>query len=157
MRAAKYVSPERAYAKQSISASASAISGISGVGEKPFFERRREDGAGVGGAAGRSTEFGQRERRLQFEASRLLRLCDGDGGAEGLLGRRRIRGIALQEDVAAKPMEDRVRNALAGLLRDCQALVDQRQRDVRALCLRFQFSAQPEKIRNEEPVALRRM
>src|SRR5579863_9195939 len=51
-------------------------------------------------------------------------------------------------------MEDRVGNALAGLLRHRQALVDQRQRDVRAFCLGFQFSAQPEEIWNEEPVAL---
>ena len=36
------------------------------------FERRREDGVGFGEAAGRLIEFGQRQRRAQFEAARTL-------------------------------------------------------------------------------------
>ena len=46
------------------------------------FERGREDGVGVGGAAGRLIEIGKRQRRAQFEALGLLLLRDGDSGEE---------------------------------------------------------------------------
>jgi hypothetical protein len=46
----KYASPERPYAKRSISASASAISGISGVGEKPLSAGARTARASAGRA-----------------------------------------------------------------------------------------------------------
>ena len=39
------------------------------------FERGRENGVGVGGAAGRLIELGQRERRAQFVAARALLLA----------------------------------------------------------------------------------
>ena len=44
---------------------------------------------GVGTAGGRLVELGQRKRRLQFEAARLLRLRDGDGGEEALFRQAR--------------------------------------------------------------------
>jgi len=50
------------YAKRSISACASAISGISGVVEKPI-ERGPEDGVCIDRRGGRLIELGQRERR----------------------------------------------------------------------------------------------
>ena len=53
------------------------------------FERRREDGVGVDGAAGRLVQFGERERGAKFEAARGLLFRDGDGGPERLLRRRR--------------------------------------------------------------------
>ena len=49
------------------------------------FERGRENGVGVGGAAGRLIELRQRQRRAQLEAPRLLLLRDRDGGEEGFL------------------------------------------------------------------------
>ena len=60
---------------------------------------------GVGGAAGRLIELGERQRRAQFEAARALLLRDGDGGQEGFLGGRGVGGIALQQDVAADAMQ----------------------------------------------------
>ena len=55
------------------------------------FERRREDGVGVGGAAGRLIELRQRQRRAQFKTARPLLLRDRDGGQEGFF---RGRGLA---------------------------------------------------------------
>ena len=39
---------------------------------------------GVGGAAGRSVEFGEREGGAEFEAAGRLPLCEGDGGLREL-------------------------------------------------------------------------
>jgi hypothetical protein len=69
------------------SACASAISGISGV-ERQAFQRRREDGVRVRGAAGRLIEFGEREGGAQAEAARPLTPSDGDGGLQVFLGGR---------------------------------------------------------------------
>ena len=66
------------------------------------FERRREDGVGFGGAAGRLVEFGERQRRAQFEAARALLLRDGDGGLERFFRGRGVGGIALQQHFAAQ-------------------------------------------------------
>jgi hypothetical protein len=82
------------------------------------FERLREHGVGLRRAGGRLVELGERQSRLQYEASRFLRLRDLDGGEEGLFGRRRVRGIALQEDCAPDAMHQRVGPALAGLVRE---------------------------------------
>ena len=41
-------------------------------GRRKAFERGREDGVGIGGAAGRLIELRQRERRAQFETARRL-------------------------------------------------------------------------------------
>ena len=46
---------------------------------KPFEGRCQYD-IGLGGAGGRLVEFGQRQRRAQFEAARSLLLRDRDGG-----------------------------------------------------------------------------
>ena len=69
------------------------------------FERRREDGVGFGGAGGRLVEFRERERSAQFEAARALLFRDCDGGLVGVFGGRRVGGIALQQHVAARPMQ----------------------------------------------------
>ena len=68
---------------------------------------------GVGGAAGRLIKLRQRQRRAQLEAPRLLLLRDGDGGEEGFLGRRRIRRIALEQNLAADAMALRVKPTLS--------------------------------------------
>ena len=68
------------------------------------LERRREDRVGFGGAAGRLVEFGERERRAQFEAARPLLFRDSDRDRERFLGSRRIGGIALHQHFTAGTM-----------------------------------------------------
>src|ERR1700677_311565 len=72
--------PKRSYASRDSRDRASAISGISGIGEKP--SSAREDRVGVGGAAGRLIQLGEGECRVQFEAASPLLFRDDDGGAE---------------------------------------------------------------------------
>ena len=103
------------------------------------FERRREDGVGVGGAAGRLIEFGQRERRAQFEAARALLLRDGDGRQERVFRRRGISGVALQQDVAADAMQFRLERAMTDALARRQRLVEDRDSAVGVACVRFGF------------------
>ena len=59
---------------------------------------------GVGVAAARLIMLRQRERRAQLKAPRLLLLRDSDCGEEGFFGRRRIRRIALEQNLAADAM-----------------------------------------------------
>ena len=86
-------------------------------GRREAFERGAEDGVSFDGAAGRLVELGERERGAEFEASRLLRSRDCDGGEESGFGERGVRRIALQEDCAADAVEQRVSPVLAGLVR----------------------------------------
>jgi hypothetical protein len=78
------------------------------------FERRREDGVGVGRATGRLVELGEGKGRAQFETARPLTLSNGDGGPQGFFGGRGIRGIALQQHVAADAKQFRFERAIAG-------------------------------------------
>jgi len=55
--------------------------------------------------AGRLVELGERKRREQLVAARALLLRDGDGGPVGVLGRRGIGGVALEQDFAADAMQ----------------------------------------------------
>jgi hypothetical protein len=54
-------------------------------GRRKAIERRREDGVGFCGAAGRLVEFGQRQRRAQAPTAGALLPRDGDGALEGFL------------------------------------------------------------------------
>jgi hypothetical protein len=56
------------------------------------------------------------QSRAQLETPRLLLLRDGDCSEERLLGRRRIRRIALEQNLAARPA---LTNAWAGILAPC--------------------------------------
>jgi hypothetical protein len=118
------------------------------------FERRREHRVRFDGAVGRLIEFRQRERRLQFEASRLLRLCDGDGGAEGLFGRHRVRAIALEQDCAADAVEQGVGPVLTGLIRERQRFVDPAQGSVRVIPLGFELGEPALEERDKQLVSL---
>ena len=69
------------------------------------FERGREDGVGVRGAAGRLVELGERVRRAQSPSARALFFCYGEGGLEGFLGWGGICGIALEQDFAAHEIQ----------------------------------------------------
>ena len=91
------------------------------------FERRREDGVGVGGAAGRLVELGERKRGAQFEAARALLLRDRDGGQEGFFRRRGVGGVALEQDFAARPMQFRFERAIAGAVGRRQRFVEDRK------------------------------
>ena len=57
-------------------------------------------------AAGRLIDLGERQRCAQFEGAGASLASDGDGGLVGLFGGRGIGGIALKQDVAAKPMQE---------------------------------------------------
>ena len=92
------------------------------------FERGREHGVGFGGAVGRLIELGKRQRRAQSEAARALLLRDRDGGQEGFLRGRGVRGVALEQDFAARPMlfglEGAVPHAIVcrqRFIKDCDA------------------------------------
>ena len=90
------------------------------------FERGREDGVGVGGAAGRLIELGERERGAQSEAARALLLRDGDGGQEGFFRGRGVGGVALQQHFAARPMQLRFERAVTGAVACRQRFVEDR-------------------------------
>ena len=92
---------------------------------------------GVGGAAGRLIELGERQRRAQFEAARALLLRDGDGGQEGFFRRRGVGGVALEQDFAARPMQFRFERAIAGALARRQRFVENGERAVRIARARF--------------------
>ena len=106
-----------ARAKPASSACASAISGNSGIGEKPF-ESGRKDGAGVGGAGGRLVKLGEHERRAQAPTARALLLCDGEGGLERFLRAGLIAGIELEQDFAAQEMCEREIATIFNLARE---------------------------------------
>ena len=90
---------------------------------KPF-QRRPERGVGVGVAASRAIELGERQRGAQLEAAGLLLLRDGDGGEEGGFGGGGVGGVLFEEDFAADAMESGVEPMLAGLARERQRFVD---------------------------------
>lgn len=69
---------------------------------------------GVEGSTGRLIELGKRQRRAQFEAARPLTLSNGHGGPQGIFRERRIRGVALQQHVAADATQFRFERAIAG-------------------------------------------
>jgi hypothetical protein len=75
------------------------------------FQRGREDVAGVNWTGGRLPELRQSERRLQFEAPRLLGLREGSGGTKRFL-RRGIGRVQLEQDFAADAMQEAVRPIL---------------------------------------------
>ena len=81
---------------------------------------------GLGGAAGRLIELGERQRRAQFEAARALLLRDRDGGQESLFRRRGVGGVALEQDFAARPMQFRFERAIAGAVARRQRFVEDR-------------------------------
>jgi hypothetical protein len=86
--------------------------------QRKAFEGGRENGVGVGNAPCRLIKFSQRERGAQLEAPRFLLLRDGDCGEQCILGRRRIRRIALEQNLAAAAMQESVAPAFSCLGRE---------------------------------------
>ena len=98
---------------------------------------------GVGGAAGRLIKLRQRQRRAQLETPRLLLLRDGDSGEECFLGRRRVRRIALQQNLAADAVQESVALVFSRLAREHQCFVDPAQGFLGALPVGFELGEQP--------------
>ena len=117
------------------------------------FERGREGGVGVDGAAGRSIESGERERGAQLEALGLLLLRDGDGGEEGFLGWRGIRGIAPQKDLPADAMSLRFEGSLSGAFDFGERSIDRSDRGIDLAGLRLEFRQQRRAERPDQGVA----
>jgi hypothetical protein len=132
-------------------ASASAISGISGVGAKPSSAK---GGVGVRGAAGRVVELGEGKRREKFVAACALSLRDGDRGSICVFGGADVRGIAFEQNVAAKAMQEGEGCKVRGLIRADQRFIDACDRAVRPQRLEFQIREKPLKKCDEEPPAL---
>ena len=89
-------------------------SGNCWVGGKPSTAGA-SNRVGVGAAVGRAVKLRERQRGAQFEAARLLMLGDGDRGLQGLLGRRGIRGVPLQQNLGADAVHLRFIPALGAL------------------------------------------
>ena len=67
---------------------------------------------GVGGAAGRLVELGERQRGSQFEAAGALSASNPYCGLEGLLRGGRVRRGAAQKDLAANAVDLRIEGAM---------------------------------------------
>src|SRR5262245_54760534 len=92
------------HASAARSVCASAISGKF-WGRRRALERRREHGMSVRGTARGIIKSCQIKSCAQLETSCLLLLRDGDCREERILGRRRIRRIALEQNLAAQAMK----------------------------------------------------
>ena len=91
---------------------------------------------------------------MQAEAARLLRFRDGDGGEERLFGRRRVRRIALQQDIAADAVERGVGPVLSRLIRKRQRSIDPRLGGFRVIPLGFQLGEPPLEERRKHLVSV---
>ena len=69
-------------------------------------------------------EFGERQRRAQFEAARGLPLRDRDGGLERFLGGRRVSWVALQQHFAADAVQLRFERTMSGPLAGGQRFIE---------------------------------
>ena len=89
---------------------------------------------GVGVAAGRAIKLGEGERGAQLKAARGLLPRDGDGGQEGFLRGRGVRGVALEQDFAARPMQLCFERAISGAVARRQRFVEDGDRAVGIAC-----------------------
>src|SRR6516162_4725655 len=87
-------------------------------GRRKALERGREQGVGVLRTARGVIKSSQIESCAQLETARLLLLRDGDCSKECFLGRRRVRRIALQQDLATDAVQVGVGPMLSRLLRE---------------------------------------
>src|SRR5579872_2241708 len=103
-------------------------------GRREAFERRRQQSAGSGRAAGRVIEPRERQGRAQFEGARLLPPRQSDGGLERLLGARGIGRISPQQDLALYPVDLGIPKMLT--LHGGDRLIDDSQGSLRVAGLR---------------------
>src|SRR6516162_5785745 len=97
---------------------------------------------GRGGSAGRLIKRSQRACGAQLKTARLLALCDGDSGKEGLLRSCQTRRGRLVHDLAADTVQDGIGAAFSGLACERQRCVDPGQRLSRLFFLGFYFGEQ---------------
>ena len=74
------------------------------------FERGREDGVGVGEAAGRLIVFGKRKRPLQAETARALLLRNFNCSKKRSFRSPSVRAIRREQRLAKEPLQERVEN-----------------------------------------------
>ena len=98
---------------------------------------------GVDGTAGRLIEPGERERGEQAVETSALLVGYGDGGEKSLLRGRVIGGVALQQDFAAKTVEECVAEVVLCFVCDRQRLDNARQSSFKILLLGFKLGEQP--------------
>ena len=90
---------------------------------------------GFDGAGGGLVELGERQNCPQTPTSRALLLRDLERGLEGFLGGGGIRGIALEQDLAAEAMQEGEAVAILRLARKRQRLFHARERALRSVGL----------------------
>ena len=95
------------------------------------FERGPEDGLGFDETAGRMVELGEGKGREKFVAACALSLRDGDRGSICVFGGADVRGIAFEQNVAAKAMQEGEGCKVCGLIRADQRFIDACDRAVR--------------------------
>ena len=95
------------------------------------FEGGTEGGVGFDGAAGRLVELRERKRREQLIAASALPLGDGDGGSEGFLREDGIGGIALMQELTARPVELAFVRAVAHAIASRQRFLENLERPLR--------------------------
>ena len=109
------------------------------LGWREALDRRRQHGVGIGIAIGRAIKLRKRQRGVQFEALRFLRLRNGDRGLQRLLSRRVIGRVALQQDLAADAVHLRFVPALLGALQLGERVVQAPEPDIDFASSRFGF------------------
>src|SRR5215813_12755804 len=72
----------------------------------------------------RLIKLGQRKRRAQLKTPCFLLLGEGDCSEQCILGRRRIRWIALEQNLAAQAMQESVAPVFSCLSCEDQRFVD---------------------------------
>jgi hypothetical protein len=108
----------------------------------------------LGRSADRLVELGERKGREQLIAARALLFRDGDGREEGLFSGRRVRGIALEQDIAADAEEQGVGPMLSRLIGERQRVVDPAQGSVRVVPFAFELGEPTLEERHMQPVSL---
>jgi hypothetical protein len=81
------------------------------------FQRRSEDGVGIGGAIGQLIKLREADRRAQFQTSCLLLLGKRDGGEECSLDWLSVRRSRLSKISPADALQDSVAPMFIRLLR----------------------------------------
>ena len=81
---------------------------------------------GLRSAAGSLIKLRQRQRGAQFETARALLLGDCDGSQEGVLRGAWVGVVAIQQDLAARPVEFRFERAIAHAVACRQRFIEDR-------------------------------
>src|SRR5262249_54493389 len=107
----------------------------------------------IGWPAVRLIKLGQRKRRAQLKDPCFLLLGEGDCREQCILGRRRIRRIALEQNLAAQAMQESVAPVFSCLTCEGQRFLDP---DQGSLCVALSFDLGKQTLveRHEQSVSL---